>query len=277
MQRPPADQSNVLRWWAGVPGGGSGGVSGATTSSSGGPPCLPISQRMAAAAGTSAGATVCAIRPRGTFSSRLAANATVTPTRALYSASSAAMTAASETPLRSSARATWHTRCNYCFCLEGYVWQTFNSDSAVTICLANRDDAIPAAASKIVNIVRGSVRQQGFRTNDAERDTCLIEWRIGRGHWIGMIHRLGCKGQMLRQRKYAQYVGAKSIAHVRQWYATRARAGALCSAPSEQTHARATRCARRRKHIPRKHAPSNAHSKIIYSTMAVLSGPPAQP
>jgi hypothetical protein len=97
-QRPPADQSNVLRWSAGVPGGGSGGVSGATTPGSGGPPCLPISQRMAAAAGTSAGATVCAIRPRGALSSRLAASATVAPTRALYSASSAAMTAASETP-----------------------------------------------------------------------------------------------------------------------------------------------------------------------------------
>ena len=78
-QRPPADQSNVLRWSAGVPGGGSGGVSGATTPGSGGPPCLPISQRMAAAAGTSAGATVCAIRPRGTLSSRLAASATVAP------------------------------------------------------------------------------------------------------------------------------------------------------------------------------------------------------
>ena len=78
-QRPPADQSNVLRWSAGVPGGGSGGVSGATTSGSGGPPCLPISQRMAAAAGTSAGATVCAIRPRGALSSRLTANVRCTP------------------------------------------------------------------------------------------------------------------------------------------------------------------------------------------------------
>ena len=258
-QRPPADQSNVLRWSAGVPGGGSGGVSGATTPGSGGPPCLPISQRMAAAAGTSAGATVCAIRPRGALSSRLAASATVAPTRALYSASSAAMTAASETPFRSSVRATWHTRCNYCFCLEGYVWQTFNSDSAVTICLANRDDAIPAAASNIVNIIRGSVRQQGFRTNDAERDTCLIEWRIGRGHWIGMLHRLGCKGKVLRQRRYAQDVGAKSIAHVRQWYATSARAGAPCNAQSEQTHAAQHALRDAGKHIPRKRAPSNTH------------------
>ena len=139
------------------------------------------------------------------------------------------------------------------------VWQTFNSDSAVTICLANRDDAIPAAASNIVNIIRGSVRQQGFRTNDAERDTCLIEWRIGRGHWIGMLHRLGCKGKVLRQRRYAQDAGAKSIAHVRQWYAASARAGAPCNAQSEQTHAAQHALRDAGKHIPRKRAPSNTN------------------